>query len=79
VLKPLISPGKYFKLSDGIGNSWCNLVSYRIMGLIENRELGSRYTFVHIPKGFEIQCAVEEINNLIEILKQPQHRGIRSL
>ena len=45
-----IQPNDEFKLAKGIGNSWCNLVSYKIMSAINSGKLKSQYTFLHIPK-----------------------------
>lgn len=35
-----------FKLAKGIGNSWCNLVSFR---LLSSHKI-TNYTFLHIPR-----------------------------
>jgi pyrrolidone-carboxylate peptidase len=51
----------YMKKSKGIGNSYCNYISYRIMNLIQQKKLDSQYTFIHIPQGFDQEIAAEEI------------------
>lgn len=53
-----IKQDEYVKYANGIGNSWCNLVSYM---LLKNNPEIRKYTFVHIPKKFPINIAV---NNL---------------
>ncbi len=49
-----------------MGNSYCNRVSYEIMKRIESGELKSRYTFLHIPKGFEVDEALVEVNCMLK-------------
>lgn len=44
-----LQPSIDIKLTKGIGNSYCNLVSYQL--LLNHPQ--SRYTFLHIPKTFE--------------------------
>ncbi len=46
-----LEPNKNMKLASGIGNSWCNLVSYKIVLAINSGKIKSKYTFLHIPKG----------------------------
>lgn len=41
------APG--IKLAKGIGNSYCNLVSYQLL----SRSSHPNYTFIHIPKHFD--------------------------
>jgi hypothetical protein len=41
-----LDENEYMKLSDGIGNSYCNLLSYKIV----TKFLDLKYTFLHIPK-----------------------------
>ena len=53
------------KLTSAFGNSWCNLISYKIMRLIEDKKLNSKYTFLHVPKVFNRTKAIEIINQLI--------------
>lgn len=45
-----ITPSEKVKTASGIGNSYCNYVSFRIMELIKNGKLNCNYTFLHIPK-----------------------------
>jgi len=61
----LISSNKNFKLATALGNSWCNLISWKIMRLIENGSLSSKYSFLHIPKGFNLNSASQKIENIL--------------
>lgn len=45
-----IPPGKNLKVSDTMGNSFHNLISYKIMEKKATGELHAAYTFLHIPK-----------------------------
>ncbi len=58
-------PNVHFKYADAVGNSWCNLISWKIMRLIENGILRSRYAFLHIPKGFDQKLAVDVIDQAL--------------
>lgn len=58
-------PNNHFKYADAIGNSWCNLISWKIIRLIENGTLNSMYTFLHIPKGFDQKLAVDAIDQAL--------------
>lgn len=53
------------KYATAMGNSWCNLISWKIVELIQNGKLKSHYTFVHIPKDFPISEAAEIINDAL--------------
>lgn len=66
-LTPDIS-NKNLKFADALGNSWCNLISWKIMRLIKNKTLNSRYSFLHIPKSFNLNLATQEIENLLHPL-----------
>lgn len=48
VINPFVKESTNTKLASVLGNSWCNLISWKIMRLIENKELKSQYTFLHI-------------------------------
>lgn len=61
-----------FRLANGIGNSWCNLVSYQIL----SRVLDARTTFLHIPKTFNIERAVRAIDSqLSRLVVRPSHQN----
>ncbi|MFC1710485.1 hypothetical protein ACFL0F_02400 [Patescibacteria group bacterium] len=64
-----LSPGKNTKLTNGIGNSYCNHISLLIMESIKNKKLNSKYTFVHIPKTFQTNKAVLEIEEMLSKLE----------
>ena len=61
-IKPFLKPRGCLVLSSSIGSSYCNLVSYRIMELINNDKLKSKYSFIHIPKEYDTKTAVYTIN-----------------
>ena len=56
------------KLAQGIGNSYCNFVSVKIMQAINKQKLRTKYTFIHIPKSFPIDNAVTEIEAMLKNL-----------
>ena len=49
---------KHIKLADGIGNSYCNLLSL----LILQKNPSVQYSFLHIPKTFDANLAVDIID-----------------
>ncbi len=49
------------KYSTGIGNSWCNLLSVRVL----NSNFRGKYAFIHIPKTIDPVSAKSEIKTLI--------------
>ena len=61
-INPFVVAGNEMKTSKGMGNSWCNLVSYRLMSLPDMR---GGYTFLHIPKSFDIKRAATLIGTQI--------------
>lgn len=64
-----IQPSSKTKFARGIGNSYCNFVSMKIMEAIDTKILHSQYTFIHVPKIFDINDAVAEIESMINSLK----------
>lgn len=61
-IKPFIKENDIFMLKDtGMGNSFCNLVSFLITQKIKNLEIKSKYTFLHIPRNFDIDLVVMSI------------------
>lgn len=64
-----LTPHIQTKLAKGIGNSYCNFVSFQIMKEIENKKLNTKYTFIHIPRTFDIDEAIAEINQMLSELK----------
>ncbi|MCK9368855.1 hypothetical protein M0R04_02650 [Candidatus Dojkabacteria bacterium] len=66
-IEPFLKETEPIKKSNHIKYSYCNLVSYNICKLIKEKKLKSKYTFLHIPKGMNVELASNEIN---EALKQ---------
>ncbi len=64
---PLSIPSENFKYAEAIGNSWCNLISWKIMRLIEKGVLHSQYTFLHVPKNFDQGLATLRIENVLNL------------
>lgn len=60
-----LQPLSKSKLANGIGKSYCNYISGRIMEKIMSQELNAQYTFIHIPKSFAVSEAVKEIEAMI--------------
>ncbi|OGD83579.1 hypothetical protein A2572_04745 [Candidatus Collierbacteria bacterium RIFOXYD1_FULL_40_9] len=54
-----------FKMASALGNSYCNLISWKIMRLIENGELKSRYSFLHIPKEMFNKDLISLLDNIV--------------
>jgi hypothetical protein len=52
------------KLAKGIANSYCNLVSYKIL----SKSPDARYTFLHIPKSFDSSRAARIIEEQLATL-----------
>ncbi len=60
-----LTPSKNTKLTNGIGNSYCNYASAQIMNLINIGKLKAKYTFLHIPKTFQVDKAINEIEEML--------------
>lgn len=56
------------KYAKGIGNSYCNLISYKFAQNILRSNLETKYGFIHIPKEFDMKEAAKEIEKLISKL-----------
>jgi len=54
-----------FKMASALGNSYCNLISWKIMRLIEKGKLKSRYSFLHIPRGLYHTDLISLIDRLL--------------
>ncbi len=65
-----IKVGSNSKLAKGIGNSYCNLMSYlfslKLLSKNIKNEVG--FAFIHIPKSFKVEVAIEEIMGLLSNL-----------
>ena len=68
-INPFLKPQSISKFSESIGTSYCNLVSWKIMELINSSKLHSHYTFLHIPKQLTVNVATEEINQILSEFK----------
>jgi pyrrolidone-carboxylate peptidase len=64
-INKFIEPLNNSKLSKGMGNSYCNLISYNIMRIIKDNNIKTHYAFIHIPKSFNIKVATDEINQML--------------
>lgn len=64
-LNPYLKPIDGSKFTSGLGNSWCNLVSWKIVNLINQKLLKSRYTFLHIPNKFPVQQSAMIIEGML--------------
>ncbi len=56
-----IEPKGIFKFARGIGNSWCNLVSYALLS--KNPDI--QYTFLHIPKSQSYKTVADEVRKVL--------------
>lgn len=61
----LPTPTQDFKYAEAIGNSWCNLISWKIMRHIKDGALCSQYTFLHIPKSLDQKTAEKAIDMIV--------------
>ena len=52
-----LQPAPGIKLAAGMGNSWCNLVSYLLLAKLPH----AAYSFVHVPKGFDVATATRTL------------------
>ena len=50
-----------FKLAKGIGNSWCNLVSFR---LIKTQKVAN-YTFLHVPRTMSVTKVANAVRTVL--------------
>jgi pyrrolidone-carboxylate peptidase len=65
-IKPFLQPTPLTKLAKGIGNSYCNFVSWKIMQLITKGDLCSQYTFLHIPRQMKPLIVIQELNHWLQ-------------
>lgn len=65
-IKLFVQITKRTKLTDKMGNSFCNYISWRIVKLIQRGKLTSHYTFLHIPKNMEVSTAATYISEMIK-------------
>lgn len=56
-----IDENDIFKLAKGIGNSWCNLVSFR---LIKTQKVAN-YTFLHVPRTMSVTKVANAVRTVL--------------
>lgn len=61
-LDDILLPAYKSKLSVGLGNSWCNLLSVM---MLNNPNRNYLYAFIHIPKNCKTEEATEEIFKML--------------
>lgn len=64
-IDPYLEVSESMKFASGIGNSYCNLVSWKITELIDKGKLKAKYTFLHIPKNIKPWILVPEIDKAL--------------
>lgn len=57
-----IEPSEHMKSAKGMGNSWCNLVSYKLLKRVPD----VKYTFLHVPKRFDVRVATYAIQGIMD-------------
>lgn len=65
LLKPFVKQIDQTKYASALGNSWCNLTSWKIARLIEKGELQAKYNFLHVPKSFRANTAIEIVEAMM--------------
>lgn len=75
-IDPYLEPLEVSRYAQGIGNSFCNLLSWKITRFIGSGRLTSRYTFLHLPKTMNVLQIVSEVDNMLStfVLNQ-QYKG----
>ncbi len=67
-IKPFIKENEIFKKASGLGNSWCNQISYRIMRLKEEGNLrNTKYTFLHIREDVDAKEIAKRISPMLKL------------
>ena len=62
---PFLKETNDIKYTQTIAHNMCNLMSYKIMSMITDGEITSKFNFIHIPKNFNGDVA-ETLNQAIE-------------
>lgn len=62
-LSQSLKPTEHVKYARGLGNSWCNLLSVKILNHPSLQ--GTEYSFIHIPKSFDSKTASELIHQMV--------------
>lgn len=76
-LNTFLEPDANSKFASGLGNSWCNLISWKITTLINQKVLKSHYTFLHIPNSFsapQITKVTEGLLNKFMVVTKKQNK-----
>lgn len=66
VMSPYFEPNTNLRRTKEMGNSWCNLVCYNIMTVLEVKN----FAFLHIPKNYDIELAAKAIEVGLEHVLQ---------
>jgi len=69
-INSFLSENSQMKMAKAMGNSHCNLTSWKIMQLIHQGKLNAQYTFLHVPKSMKPWVATETIDQELIELKQ---------
>lgn len=69
-IKPYIKPLENSEFVERTGNSYSNMASWKITKLINQGELPSQYSLLHVPKIMSIKIAITEIDKMLEIFKR---------
>lgn len=69
-INSFLSENLQMKLANAMGNSHCNLVSWKIMQLINQGKLNAQYTFLHVPKNMKPWIVAETIDQELMKFKQ---------
>lgn len=75
-VEPLFRENENIKSAKAIGNSYCNLVSYKFTQRISEEGACTKYNFIHVPRGFDIDLAVETIHEQLESLRLSPAAGL---
>mgnify|MGYP000328605973 CR=1 FL=1 len=73
IIKPIptfLHQNEFMKKKEGIGNSYCNLVSWKITTLIDQGKLRAKYTFLHIPKKLYHSVVCQQIDYALCLFKK---------
>lgn len=62
VIQPFLNPGPQMKQADTVDNSYHNLVSWKIVQLINEQLSGSHYTFLRIPQTMRSKTASQIVD-----------------
>lgn len=67
-INPWVKEGDKSVFTDKIGKSYCNYISFKIVGLINKGELRSKFSFLHIPKNMPIEITKTEVERMIRTI-----------